>query len=303
MLNKYRMIACAALTAACALFPAQVRSQETAPVKSDLLFRVGGPVTVAPTDTIGTLWVIGNSATVLGTVRDLVVINGTAKIDGTVQGNMVIVSGTGDLGPSAVIGKDILLYHSTVTSGAGAKIGGAVHNEVGVSFGARALWVLWLSVTIAMIAAGIVLGYFAGDALNDVADSMRTEWRGTIVTALILIFGLPFAAVISFMTGIGFVLGFFILFALIPLLCLTGYVIAGTSLGTAFLNGGPESRGKMYSRIAFGILMLQLLAVVPALGGVLILIGSQLGAGALVYRAWRRGRNATMHPSLIVQPA
>ena len=216
---------------------------------------------------------------------------------------MVIVSGTGDLGPSAVIGKDILLYHSTVTSGAGAKIGGAVHNEVGVSFGARALWVLWLSVTIAMIAAGIVLGYFAGDALNDVADSMRTEWRGTIVTALILIFGLPFAAVISFMTGIGFVLGFFILFALIPLLCLTGYVIAGTSLGRAFLNGGPESRGKMYSRIAFGILMLQLLAVVPAIGGVLILIGSQLGAGALVYRAWRRGRNATMHPSLIVQPA
>lgn len=271
-------------------------------MKSDLLMRVGGPAVVAAVDTIGTVWVIGNTATIDGTVRELVVINGSARVNGTVQGNMVIISGTADLGPTAVIGKDVLLYRATVTPGAGAKIGGTIHNEVGVSLGARALWILWLSITIAMIAAGIVVGYFAGSPLKEVAGSIRKDWRETVLAALILIVGLPAAAVASFMTGIGFVLGFFILFVLIPALCLIGYVVAGTAVGLAFLNGAAETRTKLYSRIAFGIFVLQLLAVVPAIGGLLVLIGSQLGAGALVYRTWDRGRERNPKGNLIIQP-
>ena len=293
----------AILAVTCGVAPGSVSAQDETQVKSDLLLRVKGPVSIGPVDTMGTVWVIGNNATILGTVRELVVIGGAARIDGTVQGNMVLINGTATLGPAARIGKDVLLYRSTITSLSGARIAGTVHNELGVSFGARALWLLWLSVSIAVIVAGLVLGYVASDSLARVADGLRSEWKGALGATLIVIFGLPFAAVISFMTGIGFVLGFFILFVLIPFLSLVGYLIAGTSLGRAILGVKSEDPSRLFTAIAVGILVMQAIAIIPGLGGLVVLLSSQIGVGALVYRAWRRGHSARLPAPLIVQPA
>jgi hypothetical protein len=277
-------------------------AQAQTSVKSDLLLRVDGPVSIGPSDTVGTVVVIGNDATVRGQVKELVVINGSAHVEGSVQQNMVLVNSTGDLGPSARIGKDLLLYRSTVTTGVGAKIAGTVHNEVGMSFGARALWFFWLSFTLAMVAAGVVLAYLAGEPLGGVADGLRYDWRGTLLATLVIIVGLPFTAIISFMSGIGFVLGFFILFFIIPVLSLVGYLIAGASLGRATMNVAKGRPANLYIAVALGVFMLQVAAIIPGIGGLLAILASQLGAGALVHRAWAAGRPATA-PSLIVQPA
>jgi hypothetical protein len=174
---------------------------------------------------------------------------------------------------------------------------------MGVSLGARALWLLWLSVTIAMIAGGLALGYFTKDSLGRVADGLRSEWRGTMVTALILLFGLPAAAVLSFMTGIGFVLGFFIMFVMIPFLSLIGYVIVATSIGRTLLGVERDDSSRIFSAIALGILIMQLVLVIPGIGGIAVLISSQLGAGALVYRARIKNRSTPIPHGLIIQPA
>jgi hypothetical protein len=302
-MRSLNLLAVAAIAATCALAPASVRSQEQPAVKSDVLIRVEGPMKVGPTDSIGTLVIIGNNVDVLGTVRELIVINGSARIEGTVLNNMTVLNGSADLGSSARIGKDVLLYRSTLNSATGSRIGGTVHNEMGVSLGARALWLLWLSVTIAMIAGGLALGYFAKDSLGRVADGLRSEWRGTVVTALVLLFGLPAAAVLSFITGIGFVLGFFIMFVMIPFLSLVGYVIVATSIGRALLGAERDDASRMFTAIALGILILQLVLVVPGIGGVAVLVSSQLGAGALVYRTRTKNRSVPVPHGLIIQPA
>jgi hypothetical protein len=293
----------ALLVAACALIPADLGAEQATTEKSDVMIRISGPANVAAGDSVGTVWVIGNTATVSGNVRELVVINGSARINGTVTGNLVLVNGTANLGPSSRIGKDVLLYRSSIVQATGARITGTVHNETGVSFGARTLWLLWLSFTLAMIAAGFVFAWIAGPPLQNIADSMRSEWRGSLATALLLVFGLPTVAVLSFMTGVGFVFGLFILLVLIPILTFVGYVIAGMSLGRAAMGISPADDRKRYTAIALGMLLMQLASVIPAAGGIVLLVSSQLGAGALVYRAWTRGRTVRTQSRLILQPA
>ena len=180
MRHHFNSIAVGALLAVtCALHPASAVAQNRSNAKSDLLLRIDGPASVGASDTIGTLIVIGNDATVYGSVKDLIVINGTAHVVGTVEGNLTLINGRADLAPTARIGKDLLLYRSTITKALGAYVAGRVHNELGPSFGARGLWLLWLSLTIAIIAVGIVFAYLSGDQLNIVADSMKSQWPGT----------------------------------------------------------------------------------------------------------------------------
>jgi hypothetical protein len=161
---------------------------------------------------------------------------------------------------------------------------------------------LWVSLTIALIVVGLGLGYFFGDSLGSVADQVRTGWRGIFLVTVALVCGLPLLAVLSFMTGIGFVLGFFIMFALIPALSLLGYIVAGTSIGRALLQVPDSSREKMFGSIAIGIVVFQLLALVPAIGVVSVLLGSWFGAAAVVYRAWQHEKRAVTNSALIAQP-
>ena len=302
MIRSPRRLWLASVLVAIAFLSPAAAAQETASTNSDVLIRIEGPVVVPAGDSVGTLWVIGNDAIVLGTVDELIVINGAARITGLIRGNVVLISSSADIAPAARIGKDVLLYRSTVT-GATGRVEGKVHNELGVSFGARALWLLWLSVTIALIVGGLVFGYLAGESLADAADTVRGEWRGMLLTTVLLVCALPLAAVLSFMTGIGLVLGFFILAVLIPVLSLLGYLVAGAAVGRKLLQAPEDHRRRLYVSIAFGILVLQLAAFVPGIGGVIAIISSQLGAGALVYRAWKRGRMHAPVSHLIIQPA
>lgn len=282
--------------------PVSIAAQNNPGHKSDVLIRLQGPITIAAGDSIGTLVVVGNDATILGTVGDLVVINGFAQVSGTVTGNATLIGASGRIASGAIIKKDMMLYRSTIERERGAIVGGVVHDEGGVSFRARALWLIWVSVTLAMIVAGLVFGYFAGPSLEKVADLMRADWTGILITTLFIVCGLPLLAVLSFMTGIGFVVGFFILFVLIPMLSLVGYIVAGTALGRALLGDRDTTRGK-FGAIALGILLMQMLAIIPAVGGIVAIVCSQLGAAALVSDRWRRRNPVPLQPDVVLQPA
>jgi hypothetical protein len=52
----------------------------------------------------------------------------------------------------------------------------------------------------------------------------------------------------------------------------------------------------MYTAIATGVLILQLTALVPVIGALVSLIAAHIGAGALVYRAWRLERERAQAP-------
>ena len=151
---------CRTLTIAAAMILALPLSSLTAQqesARSDLLVRIHGPVTVNAADSLGTVWVINSEVNVAGSVDELVVINGTARISGTVRGTVVLFGSDAVFSRGAHVGKDVVLYRSTTNELAGV-VAGRIHRESGASFGPQALWVLWLSITLALIAGGLAFG-------------------------------------------------------------------------------------------------------------------------------------------------
>jgi hypothetical protein len=283
----------AAALAASIAAPAGAQGPSPQPAKdsTDLLVHFNGPVSVSQGDTAGSVWVFNNVAQVDGRVRgDLFVVNGTARVNGAVNGNVVVARGHLDLGPNARVGGDVLLFRSTMTRAPGATVAGRIHEERGVSFSARALWFLWISMTLAIIVAGLLLAYLVGPALHDAARTISTDTGGTLIAAVLLLFGLPAAAALSFMTGIGVAVGFFILFVVIPAAAFVGYIVSGIRVGQMLLGRGSQPADRPYLTTAVGIFVLQVIAVIPVIGALVALVASQVGAGALLYRTWRLRR-------------
>jgi hypothetical protein len=283
----------AAALVACLAVPIDAQGPAQPPAKdsTDVLARFNGPVNVPQNDTLGSVWVFNNNAQIGGRLRqDLFVVNGRARVDGTVNGNVVVAGGHLELGPSARVGGDVLLYRSTLTRAPGATVAGRIHEERGASFSAKALWFLWFAMTLAIVVAGLLLAYLVGPALQDAARTISTNTGGTLVAAVLLLFGLPAAAILCFMTGIGVAVGFFILFVVMPAAAFVGYIVSGIRVGQMLLGRGRPPGDRPYLTTALGIVALQVIAVIPVIGALVALAASQVGAGALLYRTWRLRR-------------
>jgi hypothetical protein len=274
----------------------------TAAADADLLLRVQGPIRIAAGDVASTVVVIGHEAAVDGTVRrDLIVVNGTARVGGTVDGNVTVINGHLELIPGARIGQKAVLYRSTVTRAPGAVVLGGVQEESGISF-ARAAWFFWFGFTLLVIAAGLVYAFLASRSLEAASRLMRRQPGYTALAALVAVVGLPTLAILLIMTGIGIPLGIAMIVFVLPALAFLGYVVAGSSVGHLALRPWPERSANVYLAVAVGLLLLQIVALVPGIGGVVALLASQLGAGALLYRVWRRKRGRSALVAVRVAP-
>jgi hypothetical protein len=295
-----------ALFLAILILPAGVLTQEpAAPDAGDLLLRIQGPIRVAQGDAASTVVVIGHNADIEGVVRrDLIVVNGTARISGRVEGNITVVNGHLDLLASGRVGQKALLYRSTVTRAAGADVAGGIHQEVGFSM-ARAAWFFWFGFTVLAVAAGLVFVFLAERSLEGASRLIRRQPGHTVLSAFIVVIGVPLLAFMLILTGIGIPLGIALMVFLLPALAFLGYLVAGTTLGHLALRVWPEGSDNPYLAAAVGLLLLQVVALVPGIGGLIGLLASQLGAGALMYRVWRRkrGRSPTRVQGAGVQQA
>lgn len=308
--------AIAAAAAASAPTSAQARDETRDQRRdiSDLLLRVNGPVRVAAGDSASTVWVVKNDATIDGTVREqLMVIDGTGRVAGTVRGDVTVINGHLDLAPSARVGGNILLYgRSTIARAPGAQVAGTVHTETGISFGARAMWFLWISMTLFVVLAGLAFAWIGGRQLAESAALVTHEPLGTAIAALVLCAGLPLLAMGAFLTIVGIPFGFAVLFFVIPALSLAGYVVSGTALGRFALErfapraaSEPEAvEDHPFRAAAMGLLLFQIVALVPGIGGPLIFLAGLAGAGAIAYRLWAsRPRRTVGAPAATTGPA
>lgn len=267
---------------------------------SDVQIRINGPIHIASGDTASSVWVVNHDATIDGIVRDgLGVINGNATITGHVDGGVVVVNGRLELGPGARIGRDVMLYRSTLVRASDAVIGGAVHTQRGFSVGAGAAWLLWLSFTIVVVLAGLLFAEIAPVTLTESAAVLIGNGSRAAITALLVVVGVPTLAVLSFATVIGIPLGLTLLFVVIPALTFLGYLVAGSVVGAAMV-GRMSSSGEWparYRAIAIGLVTLQFAVALPVVGGLIGFIASLLGVGALVARSWTRRLRAIPAPA------
>jgi cytoskeletal protein CcmA (bactofilin family) len=261
--------------------------------EGDLLLRVQGPVHIAAGDAVGTVGVIGHDAVVDGTIRgELFVVNGTARIRGRVEGNVIVINGRLELLPGARVEQTAHLYRSSVVREPGAVIAGGIREEMGISFSRFALY-FWLGMTFLVLAAGLAYVFLAEQSVEGAARLIRANPGNTVLTAIVVVVGLPMVAFSLIVTGIGIPLGIMLLMAGLPALALLGYLVTGTTVGHLALRLLPRDLDNPYLAAATGLLLLQVVALTPGLGVLAVILASQLGAGALFYRVWRRKRGQT----------
>ncbi len=273
------------------MFPSVALAQGSGS-SDDLMLRVNGPITVNANEEVGTVVVISDNAVISGIVRhDLVVIDGNATVTGTIEGNVTIYRGTLDLRGASRVAGDLNLVNSTLTRASGATVEGSVthssFNWSGWEFFAFSVY-LWISGTIALVVAGLIFAAVGGRQLMGAGNLISRKPGTTILSALIAGIGVPLLAVVAFASVLGIPLGIGLLLFLIPALWFFGYLVAGTKLGAAILR--REASDHPYLASVIGLVLLQVIGLIPFLGGVVGLFAGILGVGALVLLGWNAWR-------------
>jgi hypothetical protein len=251
--------------------------------------RVNGDVDLPASQTVGTVIVIRGDAVIAGTVKDaLVVIDGKATVSGRVEGDITVINGDLELRGSSRV-NNVNLVRSDLVRAPGAEVTGDIHRRENLVF--RGAWaafglLFWAGLTLAVIAAGLLFAAAGGKQLSAAAQALTGETVNTIVGAVFLWVGTPVLAFALFFTVIGIPLAIGLLAFFLPAMGLLGYVVAGTRLGGAMV-GLASRRDHPFAAAALGLLVLQLVLLIPGVGAVIALLAALWGAGALAFLGFR----------------
>lgn len=258
----------------------------------DLLLRIRGDVAVAPGESVGSIIVIDGNATIDGSVSDTVlVINGDVIVNGTIDGDLTVISGKADLRSGSSV-DNVTLIRSDLLRSEGASVTGEINERDSLRFAEGFVAVFsilfWLTMTVVVIAAGLVFAAVGGRQLLASTQTMTGDAVNTILGVVFVWVALPIIAVLAIVTLIGLPLGLGVLIFLMPALWFLGLVVAGTRLGLAIVKvSGRQSGEHPYLASFVGLLILQLLILIPFLGVLVAFIAGLWGAGALAVTAFR----------------
>lgn len=288
-----------AVAGAALLTPAPALAQDT---PEDVLVRVNGTVDLAPGDAVDVLVAVNTPAQIDGTVRDtLVVANGSATVSGNVEGEAVVYNGEIRLAPTARVAGDLTLIDSQVIQEDGAEVAGSVVEREGADIvrelnraGEAISFVAWIGTTILFVAVALTWAAIGGRQLSNVAGLLAARPELAVGWGLVFWIAAPVLAVAAMFTVVGIPLGIALLVVVLPLMWTLGYIVAGTRLGFLIddLRGATPDLGRPFQAAVIGVAIFQLVALVPIVGGLIVLLAGLLGAGAIVVHAWRRVRQS-----------
>ena len=277
------------------LAPGRALAQEN---RDDVYVRVNGTVDLASSESVDTLVAVNSDAQVAGTVREtLVIVNRTATVSGDVGRDAIVANGTLRLEPTARIGGDVVLIYGQLDQADGAEIAGSVVERSGAGMGAEfrrvtaaVSFVAWLGVTLLFVVVALGWAAVAGRQLSDIAGLLGARPGLAAVAAVIFWIVVPVVAVIAFFTVIGIPIGIALLVIVLPLLWGLGYVVTSTRLGffLADLRRTTPDLAHPYLEAVLGVIIFQLIGLIPIVGGIVVALAGLFGAGAIVVHAWRR---------------
>lgn len=264
------------------------------------IFKVDGMVTIDASEHVDSVILINGNAVVDGIVDNtLWVVNGNATINGRVDGDVMVFNGVLTLNPSATV-KNVSVVRGDLNRAPGATVTGEIHERSAfVSFGwgsAVFSFVFWFGTTLPLIGIGLLFAAIAGRQLTNGGALLADRPGASVVAAVLLWMGIPLLATLAILTLIGIPLGILALLAL-PVLWVAGYVVAATRLGLALVRRtrfeiNPDHP---YLAAAAGVLVFQLIGLVPFIGGLVVGVAGLVGSGALATLTFdaRRARKAT----------
>ena len=289
------LVALIATTLALLLAPVTALAQEK---KDDVYVRVNGTVDLAADESVDTLVAVNSESRVAGTVRDtLVIVNQTATVSGDVGRDAIVANSTLRLEPTANIGGDVVLINGQLDQADGATIAGNVVERSGAMIGAefnRATaaisFIAWLGMTLLFIVVALGWAAVGGRQLSDVAGLLGARPGLAALAAVIFWIVVPIVAIMAFFTVIGIPIGITLLLVVLPLLWGLGYVTTGTRLGffLADLRHTTPNLAHPYLEAVLGVVIFQLIGLIPIVGGIVVGLAGLFGAGAIVVNLWRR---------------
>ncbi len=261
---------------------------------------LNGQLVVQKGDTVGTAVILNGPARIYGTVQEtLFVANGSVDVVGTIGQDVVVLNGAVRIRSTAHIGGDLVTQGSP-TIDRGARIDGSQQN-VATRFDANDLglasrFAWWVGYSVSTLVLGLLLLLIFPGLDTTVMEVWRTRAGSAVGWGAAVFFLFPIVAVLFLVTIVGIPLGLFMLLA-IALVYTVGYVVGAQVLGRLLIKP-PTSR---YLAFLVGWVILRVLGLIPILGGFTFLIASLVGLGVLLVGA-RRTEPTTSTSTAIAPP-
>jgi hypothetical protein len=253
---------------------------------SDAFVVLSGPADVSRGELVGDLVVFHGSSTVDGTVNgSLTAFDAPVTISGRVTGDVVVFRGRVELASGANVTGDVVSQGDPVVA-SGATIGGTTRrvqthvNWAGFGWISALAW--WLAVSISTLLIGLALLWLTGRGATKIEDTGRSRIGSSIGWGLLAFFGLPILAILALVTIVGIPLGLGLLAAL-ALIYTLGYTATAWIIGRRIL--GTRTAWAVAFLLGWGIL--RVLALIPAVGGLVWFVAVVFGLGALTVTIWR----------------
>lgn len=282
------------------LIPASVIAQDGDSGDDDsVIVQVNRPLTLDTGDSVNVVVVVDDDAVIDGEVADaLVIISGTATVRGTVDGDIFVYDGALVLEESATV-DDVTLIRSDLTRAEGATVTGSLDEEADfTAFGAGFAWIsiaFQIAIGIAILVISLVIMAFFGRPIQRAAALISTQPLPSAVAGLGTWIVLFIVAIVALVTIIGIPVSLGIFLFLMPILALMGHIVASYWVGSR-LGGLMNLQLNPYLLFIIGLVVVQLVGIVPFIGGLIVFIVSLLGTGALVLYLWRARQSPVADP-------
>lgn len=259
----------------CWLLPAAGATAQGDTDRSDRIV-LSGPVLVDRDETSGSVIVADGDVTVRGTVDgDIVAAGGDITIRGTVEGNIVAVAGQVTLGRAGRVTGDIAYGDKKPFLAPGSRVSGDVKKfELGDASIIGAIG-FWIGFTLSLLVLGLVLLALAPRAADAIARTAKAKTLIAALVGLLAFFLIPIIAIAACVTLIGLPLGIVLLFSIVPL-----YAIA--YLSSALVLGRVILKKARILAFVVGLVLLQVLTLIPIVGGIIGFLAVVLGLGAML---------------------
>jgi hypothetical protein len=239
------------------------------------------------------------------TVGDVVILNGDARINGSVDGTVFALNG--DVLVNGSVSDDVIAMNGRVVAAGGSRIGGDVASREGarISPGATvegdvesvsrrfafgqvglvAAIVIWFAVIVSTLVFGLLTLVIAPRAADAFADAGRTAVGASIGLGIAAAIGLPIIGLLLLASVLGLPLGVVVLLTL-GFLYMLGYVASAYFLGRIILRP-PTNRFLAYL-VGWGILSVA--GAIPVLNAIVLIAATVYGLGMIVVATFRARR-------------
>lgn len=243
--------------------------------ESDRIVLVGS-VLVDRDETAGDVVVVDGDVTIRGEVTgDVVVFDGDVTIRGSVAGDVVAFSGLATLGQRGRVAGDLVYGDDEPVQTPGSDVAGEVKKfEIGDAsiIGAIAIWVAF---TVSMLLLGLILLLLAPKAADAAARTAKAKPLIAALVGLLAFFLIPLIAIAACVTVIGLPLGIVLLLLVVPLYAIS-YCTAALVVGRLILK-----KARILAFVV-GLVILQLLTLIPIAGGLIGFLATAFGLGVLL---------------------